>query len=111
VTSSLVIIALVAGLGWYFSTKLGNPMRSNVNGAIYCLGATSLLMGIAVYSIVVTARSDQEGSSAGYAVPVLILPFAAAFGAGGWVYARRAKRARDPGRETSSDPRGGNDAV
>ncbi|WP_432542132.1 hypothetical protein [Kineococcus sp. SYSU DK002] len=110
-TSSLVIIALVAGLGWYFSTKRGHPMRSNVNGAIYCLGATALLLGIAIYSTVVTARSDQEGSGAGYAVPVLILPFAVAFGVGGWIFARRAKTEKDRRPDESSDVEDGTDAV
>ena len=53
-------------------------MRSNVNGAVYCFAATAVLLGIAIYAIVVTARSDQEGSDAGYAVPILIIPFAGA---------------------------------
>ncbi|MEZ0492255.1 hypothetical protein AB2L28_08385 [Kineococcus sp. TBRC 1896] len=108
-TSSLVIIAMVAGLGWYFSTKRGNPMRSNVNGAIYCLGATAVLLGFAIYSIVVTASSNGEGGSAGYAVAVLTVPVAAAFAAGGWVFARRAKSARHQRPDDSPDSMGGSD--
>ena len=109
VTSPLVIIALVAGLSWYFSTKRGNPMRSNVNGAIYCFGATAVLLGIAVYSIVVTARSDWEGSNAGYAMPVLIVPVAVAFAAGGWVFVQHEKAARKRRLEESSDSKVVND--
>jgi hypothetical protein len=104
VTSPFVVIALLAAAGWWFSTKRGNPMRSNANAAIYCTGGAVVLLGFIVYAIVAAARSNSTTESGpGCALAVLAAPFLIAFGAGAWIYFQRAKSQHHPGAAQDDD--------